>query len=184
MTTTITGSGVSLGGPGVNPSDGVTKSQLDLASVPVGTIIAFTSTTPPAGYIKCNGASLSRTTYNTLFTVIGTTFGAPDSLTFQVPDLRGEFIRGFDDGRGVDVGRGMGTWQGAYAGYFQWSAQSDDGDGQTGSYTSITRLSIAGSTFNAVDYGQNGASGAITAPITPDDAHPRNVALPFYIKYQ
>ncbi|WP_231679148.1 phage tail protein, partial [Ralstonia pseudosolanacearum] len=51
-------------------------------------------------------------TYAALYAEIGTTFGAGDgAATFNLPDLRGEFLRGWDDGRGVDSGRGIGTWQ-------------------------------------------------------------------------
>lgn len=66
----------------------------------------------PAGYIKANGATISRTAYAWLFLRIGTTFGAGDgSTTFKIPDLRGEFLRGLDDGRGVDAGRVLGSSQ-------------------------------------------------------------------------
>jgi len=68
--------------------------------------------TPPDGYIKANGATISRTAYAWLFQQIGTTFGAGDgSTTFKIPDLRGEFLRGLDDGRGVDASRVLGTFQ-------------------------------------------------------------------------
>ncbi len=57
-------------------------------SNPVGTIITFASQTAPSGYVKCDGALLSRTTYASLFGVIGTTFGAGDTVTtFNLPTL-------------------------------------------------------------------------------------------------
>lgn len=77
-----------------------------------GSVAFFAVPTPPLGWIKANGAELSRTTYSDLFAVIGTSFGQGDGVaTFNIPDLRGEFLRGWDDGRGVDAGRGFGTWQ-------------------------------------------------------------------------
>lgn len=77
-----------------------------------GTVLYFASSSVPTGYLKCNGAAVSRTTYSTLFAAIGTTFGVGNgSTTFNLPDLRGEFIRGWDDGRGVDVGRVFGSFQ-------------------------------------------------------------------------
>ncbi|MCL9847349.1 phage tail protein [Ralstonia solanacearum] len=77
-----------------------------------GLIGYFARSTAPNGWLKANGAAVSRTTYAALFTEIGTTFGAGDGAnTFNLPDLRGEFLRGWDDGRGVDSGRGFGTWQ-------------------------------------------------------------------------
>jgi microcystin-dependent protein len=70
--------------------------------------------TPPANYLKCNGALVSRTTYAALFTAIGTLYGAGDgSTTFALPDLRAEFVRGWDDGRGIDTSRAIGTAQAA-----------------------------------------------------------------------
>jgi phage-related tail fiber protein len=80
--------------------------------LPAGTIIWFGASTAPTGYLKANGAAVSRTTYADLFTAIGTTFGVGDgSTTFNVPDGRGEFFRGWDDGRGVDSGRAFGSTQ-------------------------------------------------------------------------
>ncbi|MDB0511063.1 phage tail protein [Ralstonia solanacearum] len=77
-----------------------------------GLITYFARSSAPNGWLKANGAAVSRTTYVALFTEIGTTFGAGDGAnTFNLPDLRGEFLRGWDDGRGVDSGRGFGTWQ-------------------------------------------------------------------------
>jgi phage-related tail fiber protein len=64
------------------------------------------------GQVKANGDAVSRATYATLFAAIGTTFGSGNgSTTFNLPDLRGEFVRGWDDSRGVDSGRLMGTSQ-------------------------------------------------------------------------
>lgn len=80
--------------------------------VPPGTVISFAASTAPTGYLKANGAAVSRSTYAALFSAIGTTFGAGDgSTTFNVPDLRGYFVRGWDDGRGVDSGRAFGSSQ-------------------------------------------------------------------------
>ena len=82
-------------------------------AVPTGSVHLMASTTVPSGYLKCNGAAVSRTTYADLFAEIGTAFGAGDgSSTFNVPDLRGEFVRGWDDSRGVDSGRNFATAQG------------------------------------------------------------------------
>lgn len=80
--------------------------------VPPGAVAYFARSVAPAGYLKANGAAVSRTTYADLFAAIGTTFGAGNgSTTFNVPDLRAEFLRGLDDGRGIDTGRGLGTSQ-------------------------------------------------------------------------
>lgn len=56
-------------------------------SMPIGTIVPFTGSTNPAGYLECNGAAVSRTMYPDLFALIGTTYGAGDgSTTFNLPD--------------------------------------------------------------------------------------------------
>jgi len=82
-------------------------------AVPAGASMAFNRSTPPTGWLKENGAAVSRTTYAELFAAIGTTFGAGNgSTTFNLPDSRGEFIRGLDDGRGIDFGRALGSSQG------------------------------------------------------------------------
>jgi len=86
--------------------------QRDVVSPTVGQVASFAMTTAPAGWLKCNGAAISRTTFADLFAKIGTTFGAGDgSTTFNLPDLRGEFLRGWDDGRGVDTARAFGGRQ-------------------------------------------------------------------------
>ncbi len=62
---------------------------------PTGAVIAFAGTTPPAGWLLCDGASVSRSTYATLFDAIGVTWGPGDNPTeFNLPDLRGAFLRG------------------------------------------------------------------------------------------
>jgi microcystin-dependent protein len=78
---------------------------------PIGAIMGWGSDTPPTNWVICNGQLLDRTTFAGLFAVIGVTFGSTLSTNFRVPDFRGEFIRGKDDGRGVDPSRGMGSFQ-------------------------------------------------------------------------
>jgi phage-related tail fiber protein len=75
-----------------DPHDTVDLIQNQL--VPPGAILYFARNTAPVGYLICNGSIVSRTTYSSLFSAIGTTFGAGNgTTTFGVPDLRGEFIR-------------------------------------------------------------------------------------------
>ena len=88
------------------------RKAVKLLASPAGEVTVFARSTAPAGWLKANGALVSRTTYADLFAAIGTTFGAGDgSTTFALPDLRGEFLRGWDDGRGVDGGRSFGSVQ-------------------------------------------------------------------------
>ncbi len=89
----------------------ITFSNATIA-VPVGTIIWFAGTTPPDGYLECNGSVISEATYPVLYALLGTTFD-PDNIEVRLPNLRGEFIRGWDNTRGVDNGREFGSWQNA-----------------------------------------------------------------------
>ncbi|MBE8596884.1 tail fiber protein [Xenorhabdus sp. BG5] len=66
------------------------------SAVPVGVPIPWPLATPPAGWMKCNGATFTAAQYPELARVYP---------SLRLPDLRGEFIRGWDDGRNVDVGR-------------------------------------------------------------------------------
>lgn len=88
-------------------------------TIPAGTVIWTARNTAPTGYLKCDGSLISRTTYATLFAAIGTAFSAGDgSTTFGVPDLRGEFVRGWNSGANdqsvtasADSGRTFGSSQ-------------------------------------------------------------------------
>lgn len=107
-----------LAGVGVN-ADTATKLQAtckingvefdgstDINATPAGAVQFFAMSTAPVGWVKANGAAVSRALYANLFAAIGTTFGAGDGEnTFNLPDLRGEFLRGWDDGRGLDTKR-------------------------------------------------------------------------------
>ena len=85
----------------------------DLAGmIPSGAVMYFAGQTAPTGWLKANGAAVSRTAYAALFAAIGTTYGTGDGrTTFNLPDLRGEFVRGWDDGRGIDSRRALGSAQ-------------------------------------------------------------------------
>ena len=102
------------------PNKATARTNLDVFSraetrqmAPAGEVAHFARSTAPAGWLKANGAAVSRTAYADLFAAIGTTFGLGDGFnTFNLPDLRGEFLRSWDDGRGVDSGRLLGAFQG------------------------------------------------------------------------
>lgn len=66
--------------------------------IPAGAQIMWPLNTAPSGFFECNGASLSRTTYATLFGAIGTAYGAVDGTHFSLPDWRGYFPRGWSHG--------------------------------------------------------------------------------------
>lgn len=91
--------------------DALLKLISDRAGRP-GEVCFYLKNSPPQGYLVANGAAISRSTYADLFAVTGTVFGPGNgSTTFNLPDLRGEFIRGWDGGRGVDAGRAFGSRQ-------------------------------------------------------------------------
>lgn len=133
---------------------------------PSGSVSFFASNTAPSGYLKANGAAVSRTAYASLFAVIGTTFGGGDGVTtFTLPDLRGEFLRGWDDSRGVDSGRVFG------------SSQADDFKSHT--HAVLVNSGQLGSGGGSNYLGQSNLSGATGGTET----RPRNVALLACIKY-
>lgn len=83
-----------------------------IADSEVGRIGTFAMATPPPGWFRANGAAVSRTVYAALFAKIGTNYGAGDGVsTFNLPDPRGKFVRIWDDSRGVDPGRALGSDQ-------------------------------------------------------------------------
>jgi microcystin-dependent protein len=80
--------------------------------VPPGAVMSFAMSAAPMGWLPCDGAAINRFTYGPLFSAIRTTFGVGDGAnTFNVPDLRGEFIRGWDAGRSIDTSRMFGSPQ-------------------------------------------------------------------------
>ena len=79
-----------------------------------GIISPHGASTPPTGWLECDGSAISRTTYSALFAAIGTTWGVGDgSTTFNIPDLRGYHLRGWDNGAGRDPGRVFAASQAA-----------------------------------------------------------------------
>lgn len=120
-------SSISMDGYGaVTFGAGVTAAGFyGVGAAPVGCYASWPTETPPTGWFECNGAAISRTTYASLFAVLGTRYGGGDGWsTFNIPDLRGAFPRAWDHGRGVDpdrasrttrgdgtTGDNVGTWQ-------------------------------------------------------------------------
>jgi microcystin-dependent protein len=143
------------------------------AAVPVGSVTMYAANTAPTGWLECSGAAVSRTTYAGLFAAIGTVFGSGDgSTTFNLPQMQGEFARGWDNGRGIDPARAFG------------SAQADELEAHVHSVTPPASNDTAGSGLTAT-----GTGGAET--ITPyntastggTETRPRNIALMFIIKF-
>jgi phage-related tail fiber protein len=137
---------------------------------PAGSVLWFAMQIPPNGYLACNGQAVSRTTYLTLFQAIGTVFGAGDgSSTFNIPDLRGEFVRGWDDSRGIDPGRAFG------------SAQADELE----SHTHDLPLTLPANRFAAAGSAPiiNSGTGIVSSATGGTETRPRNIALLACISY-
>lgn len=139
---------------------------------PPGSVIWYAANAAPTGYLKANGAAVSRSTYAALFSAIGTTFGVGDgSTTFNLPDLRGEFIRGWDDGRGVDSGRTFGSAQ----------AQAI----QSHTHSGVVGVGVNGSvgvTGGIIGVQSDGVTLAIGST-GGTETRPRNIALLACIKF-
>lgn len=125
--------------------DGTYWQIIDSSNVPVGTITMFGGANVPAGWILCNGSNINRTTYNKLYAVIGTTFGAGDgSTTFTLPDFRQRFPQGAGNGslKGATPSLGTKTAPGIPDVYGTWKVEPI-------SHTDTTRagaISISGGT--------------------------------------
>ncbi len=148
----------------------------------VGAVQSFASESAPPGWIACDGRAVNRAQYARLFQRIGDRFGSGDgSTTFNVPDMRGEFVRGWDGGRGVDAGRVFG------------SAQADQFQGHR--HAQATTMTAVNQDFShAMPAGSawGHINDAIREPITDgsngpprygSETRPRNIALLYCIKF-
>lgn len=171
---TLTAGGVARdASPAANDSSTqvATTAWVRQSGMPAGMVVPFAGPTPPAGWVECNGGAYSRTAYASLFSVIGTIYGAGNgTTTFNVPDLRAEFVRGWDNGRGVDVGRTLGSSQGD-----QNKAHVHDVNGYDPDDTGTPSYLGGGVDPEKPFVIQTQSSGG-------SEARPRNVALMYCIK--
>lgn len=183
------------------PNKAAARTNLGVPSIsemtqrtPPGAIVYFARNTAPAGWLKANGTLLNREVYSDLFDAIGTKFGFGNGVdNFKIPDLRGEFIRGWDDGRGVDSSRPFGSSQSdqieQHKHVSPWGESSSstsyfpfgktDNAGRKGIGTSQDSDNFWAHTNDGSDYdGTVNASGVIG-----NETRPRNIALLACIKY-
>jgi hypothetical protein len=180
-------------------------------TVPIGTILAYSGNTLPANWLECNGDAKITSSFIDLYNAIKTTsisasygylcdsFGNRNSAGafFKIPDLRGEFLRGWDHNRGIDLGRSSGSFQnsslgGHFHGIGDWSSPSNDdmffitrnwGDGTTYTERFIEGQSGANTTRPVVTPA-SGQAAATTGPMNGvGDTYPRNIAMMYCIKY-
>ena len=187
-TANITGNTVMTGDLSVGGNIVITGSN---NIMPTGAVMLFAMAGVATGWAKCNGVAVSRTspTYSALFAVIGTTYGAGDGVsTFNLPELRGEFIRGWDDGRGVDTSRALGSTQIQQLESHKHIASNNDCNPN---YASINGTGTGNyNTWCDTGGSASGAGAALTGDGThPEqtadlgvETRPRNVAMQYCIK--
>ena len=137
------------------------------SALPVGVPVPWPSETPPTGWLKCNGAAFSAEEYPEL---------AKAYPTNKLPDLRGEFIRGWDDGRGVDSSRGLLTSQDhLFASHGHWFDK----------YYALTGFDPTGGRFvvTADAFGELITANSIsTVSVGGSETRPRNVAFNYIVR--
>ena len=174
-----------------------------VAGVPSGSVFCMAVVSIPTGYLECNGAAVSRTTYSALFAIIGVNYGSGNgSSTFNVPDLRGEFVRGVDRGRGVDSGRNVASSQGSQNAQHNHSASasssssvSDPGHkhnilfntGSFGGSSGSTTVRDSGTITNRMSTATTGISVSTSTSVSignqgGNESRPRNIAMLYIIK--
>lgn len=158
------------------------EASIGASLVPAGTMQFYAGSTAPNGWLKANGAAISRTTYANLFAAIGTTYGAGNgSTTFTLPDMRGEFPRGWDDGRGIDSSRAIGTAQtDAFQGHYHTLTNNTSVWRNVGGAVLGGAGNSAGATLSVTSPTDDGTNGT---PRTAAETRPRNIALLAIIKF-
>ncbi|HDX3049560.1 TPA: phage tail protein [Escherichia coli] len=148
------------------------------SALPVGVPVPWPLTTPPTGWMKCNGSRFSLTGYPALAAVF------PSGV---LPDLRGEFIRGWDDGRGVDAGRAMQTSQGdamrnitGSLGFIPMVGSTvADGVFTVGGAQNIVNLGVNGNPTTIAQFVFFNANNQVP---TASENRPRNIAFNYIIR--
>lgn len=136
--------------------------------------------------MECNGASVSRTTYSNLFAAIGLMYGTVDDSHFNLPDFRGVFLRGWDNGAGIDpdsaarTNRGDGK-TGAVLGTQQMDQNKSHVHGNKGGYSNASGYA----NFNLLYVGGENERGSndSTLPDGGNEARPKNISVMYCIRY-
>lgn len=160
------------------------QSQLsNLQLVPTGSVLWSARSTAPDGYLVCDGSSLSTSAYQKLFAAIGYTYGGSGN-NFNIPDLRGQFVRGIDLNRGVDPGRGFGTTQTDSFGSHSHGMPGDDQLSFANGTANWTARSRGGFPYDARSVYGGGAQVWSTTDEGSTETRPTNVALLPIIYYR
>ncbi|EOU5924276.1 phage tail protein, partial [Escherichia coli] len=147
------------------------------SALPVGVPVPWSSATPPTGWLKCNGAAFSAEEYPELAKVYPTN---------KLPDLRGEFIRGWDDGRGVDAGRQLLSSQGDAIRNIEGFADGGIGmsfDAIRGAfYDAGTRSARMPNNTTTIDKTDDLGFDASRVVPTANENRPRNIAFNYIVR--
>ncbi|CTT53360.1 phage tail fiber protein [Escherichia coli] len=147
------------------------------SALPVGVPVPWPSSTPPTGWLKCNGAAFSAEEYPEL---------AKAYPTNKLPDLRGEFIRGWDDGRGVDAGRQLLSSQGDAIRNIEGFADGGIGmsfDAIRGAfYDAGTRTATMANNTTAIGKTDDLGFDASRVVPTANENRPRNIAFNYIVR--
>ncbi|ECX5224794.1 phage tail protein [Salmonella enterica] len=147
------------------------------SALPVGVPVPWPSATPPTGWLKCNGAAFSAEEYPELAKVYPTN---------KLPDLRGEFIRGWDDGRGVDAGRQLLSSQGDAIRNIEGFADGGIGmsfDAIRGAfYDAGTRSARMPNNTTTIDKTDDLGFDASRVVPTANENRPRNIAFNYIVR--
>lgn len=156
-----------------------------LASGRPGDVKISAASTVQSGWLECNGSVKVRATYPALFAAIGTSYntGGEAGTDFRLPDLRGSFVRGWDNGRGVDAGRTIGSSQVDALQNITGSLGAANGGGLGASGAFVAD----GAPFNHITAGTSGTDASWTFDAsrvarTATETRPRNVAMMYVIK--
>ena len=158
--------------------------------LPAGAVFYFASSSAPTGFLKANGDTVPNgngtvqgitADFSNLYAVLGTTYGSAG----QLPDLRGEFIRGWDDSKGTDNGRTFGSAQSDAITDHNHKVRSEGDSGGDGSNLRNTDGDNNAPTRTSFSTRVTGIGDMITGSSTviATETRPRNVALLACIKY-
>ena len=158
--------------------------------IPAGTVVCRASANVPTGWLACNGQLVNRATYANLFADIAVAFGAGDgSTTFGLPDLRGEFVRGADAGRGIDSGRVLGSAQAGAVishSHFAFSTEgvSANSISDNPAAYAASSMSMSGTYYSQYAISESSLTPSVgpTSLFGSTETRPRNIALSYIIK--
>ena len=165
----------------VESDDIARKADVEANELPAGMIIMVPTETVPSGFLHCNGAYISKATYANLYSAIGSAYG-DDGVTFRLPNYKGYFLRGWNNGSGVDPDA---------------ASRTNRGDGTTGDHVGTKQAdefkshthSAPGTNTHDEMSGHSGFAGDgngvldYTDSTGGNETRPANISVMYCIKY-